>query len=239
MYKEYENVMKNIHFLKDHSVPIIVVQSDPNDQNKIINSNLVDHYKKFPDIAGTVNIFTNDPKKTINHPLGRNLSYAFRTTESFDVDWWVVILGDVEVSNLKGITKIIKKMIKQNKTLGITREIGLVFDDEFGKPGKIEKPNSHNFVPTFFILNVELVKKGIFHDIKIVNPFTMEECMGISATKFFEENNYDFFDQSYIICDYAYPKFIDGLKYNDDRTILPRYVDGAVNALRRFRLKFS
>lgn len=239
MYNEYENVMKNIHFLKDNSVPIIVVQSDPNDQNKIIDSDLVDHYKKFPDLAGTSNIFTNDPKKTINHPLGRNLSYAFRTTQNFDVDWWIIILGDVEVFGLKGIIKIIKKMISQKKTLGITREIGLVFDDKFGKPGKIEKSDSHNFVPTFFIINEELVKKGIFQNIKIVNPFTMEECMGVEATKFFEENNYDFFDQCYIISDYAYPKFIEGLKYNSDRTTLPRYVDGAVNAFRRFKTRFS
>jgi len=239
VYTEYENTMKNIHFLNSESIPTIIVQSDPNDPDKIIDSNLVNHFKMFPDLAGTSNVFTDNPEKTINHPLGRNLSYGFRTAQSFDVDWWVVILGDVEISALKGIFKIIKKMILHNKTLGITREIGLVFDDKFGKPGKIERLNSHNFVPTFFILNAELVKKGIFHNIEIVNPFTMEECMGISATKFFEENNYDFFDQSYIICDYAYPKFIDGLKYNGDRTILPRYVDGAINALRRFRLKFS
>ena len=238
VYIEYENTMKNIHFLKEQSVPMIVVQSDPNNPNKIIASDLVDHYKKFPDLAGTVNVFTNNPTKTINHPLGRNLSYAFRTAQSFDVDWWVVILGDVKVSGLKGITKIIKKMISQNKTLGITREIGLVFDDKFGKPGKTEKSNSHNFVPTFFITNTKLVKKGIFHDIKIINPFTMEECMGVAATKFFEENNYDFFEQCYIIADYAYPKFIDGLEYNSDRTILPRYIDGAVNAFRRFKTKF-
>jgi hypothetical protein len=239
LYAEYDNTLKNIHFLKKQSIPIIVVQSEPPDPNKIIDSKLVDHYKIFHDLAGTVNIFTKDPEKTINHPLGRNLSYAFRNTGSFNVDWWVVILGDVELSDLKGIKKIIEKMILQNKTLGITREIGLVFDDKFGNPGKIEKSDSHNFVPTFFILNTELIKKGIFQDIKIVNPFTMEECMGVAASKFFEENNYDFFDQCYIISDYAYPKFIEGLKYNSDRTILPRYVDGAVNAFRRFKTKFS
>ena len=129
-------------------------------------------------------------------------------------------------------------MILQNKTLGITREIGLVFDDKFGNPGKVEKSDSHNFVPTFFIINKKLVKKGIFQDIKIINPFAMEECMGIAANEFFKENNYDFFDQCYIISDYAYPKFIKGLKYNSDRTVLPRYVDGAVNAFRRFKTKF-
>lgn len=239
VYTEYENTMKNIHFLKKKSVPIIVVQSDPNDPNKIIDPNLVDHYKRFPDLVGTVNVFTNNPEKTINHPLGRNISYAFRIAKSFDVNWWIVILGDVKISSLKGIIKIIEKMILQNKTLGITREVGLIFDDKFGKPGKTEKSNTHNFVPTFFITDAKLVKKEIFHNIEIVNPFTMEECMGVAATKFFEENNYDFFEQCYIIADYAYPKFIEGLEYNSDRTILPRYIDGVVSAFRKFKARFS
>ena len=239
VYNEYDTTMKNIHFLKEKLVPIIVIQSDPNDQNKIIDSNLVDHYKKFPDIAGTVNVFTDNPEKSINHPLGRNLSYAFRNVKSFDVDWWIVILGDVELFSLKGITKIIKKMISHNKTLGITREVGLILLNKFNKPGNVEKSHTHNFVPTFFITNADLVKKGIFQDIEIVNPFAMEVCMGVAATEFFEKNNYNFFEQCYIIADYAYPKFIEGLKYNDDRSILPRYIDGTVNALRRFKTNFS
>ena len=68
VYIEYDNTMKNIRFLKENSVPIIVVQSEPNDTSKIIDSSLVDYYKKFPDIAGTVNVFTDNPEKSINHP---------------------------------------------------------------------------------------------------------------------------------------------------------------------------
>ena len=238
LYAEYENTLKNINFLKANSLPVIVIQSEPPDKNKIIDVSLVDYYKKFPDIVGTENVFTDIAERTICHPLGRNLSHAFKIAKSFDVDWWIVILGDVELSSLEGITKIIKKMISQNKTLGITREVGLTFVTKFNKPGKVEKSNTHNFVPTFFVTNTNLFKKGIFQDIEIVNPFAMEECMGVAATVFFEENNYDFFEQCYIIADYAYPKFIEGLEYNNDRTILPRYIDGAVNALRRFKTKF-
>jgi len=130
-------------------------------------------------------------------------------------------------------------MNSQKKSLGITREVGLTFANKFGKSGKVEKSYTHNFVPTFFIISAKLVKKGIFQDIEVVNPFAMEECMGVAATKFFKENNYDFFEQCHIIADYAYPKFIEGLKYNKDRTILPRYIDGTVNAFRRFKTKFS
>jgi len=239
MYDEYDNVTRNIQNINKNSFPIIVVQSDPKDSDKIIDSNLVNYYKKFPDMMGTGNIFTDDATKAICHPLSRNLSHAFKTANSFDVNWWIVLFGDVELYNFNGIMKIINKMNSQNKSLGITREIGLTCTNKFGMPGKVEKFNSHNFVPTFFIINSKLIKKGIFQDIEVTNPFAMEECIGDAATKFFKENNYDFFEQSYIIADYAYPKFIEGLKYNSDRTILPRYVDGAVNALRRFKTKFS
>lgn len=237
LYDEYDNVMKNIHIIHKSSLPLIVVQSDPKDPDKIIDSNLVNYYKKFPDITGSGNLFTGDAAKTISHPLSRNLNHAFDIAKSFDVDWWIVLLGDVEFYTLKGIIKIINKMNSQKKSLGITREVGLTFTDKFGNSGKIEKSDTHNFVPTFFITSAELVKKGIFQDIKVVNPFAMEECMGAAATKFFRENNYDFFEQCYIIADYAYPKFIEGLKYNKDRTILPRYIDGAVSAFRRFKTK--
>lgn len=239
VYNEFENTMKNIRIFNDYSLPIIVIQSNPNNPNKIINCNLVSYYKLFPDITGTGNLFTNDDRRTISHPMSRNFSHAFTIAKSFDVDWWITIIGDVEISNLNGIMKIINKMKLEKKSLGITREVGLTFTDKFGNHGKIEKSNTHNFVPTFFIVNADLVKKGIFHDIKVTNPFAMEECMGDAATQFFEENNYDFFKQCYIIADYAYPKFIEGLRYNKDRTVLPRYVDGIVNAFRRFKTKFS
>ena len=239
VYNEFENTMKNIRVLTDNSLPIIVIQSNPNDPNKIIDPNLVSYYKLFPDITGSGNLFTSDSKITISHPMSRNFSHAFTIAKSFDVDWWITIIGDVEISNLNGIMKIINKMKSEKKSLGITREVGLTFVDKFANPGKVEKSNTHNFVPTFFIVNADLVKKGIFQDIQVTNPFAMEECMGVAATKFFEENNYDFFEQCYIIADYAYPKFIEGLRYNKDRTVLPRYVDGIVNAFRRFKTKFS
>jgi len=95
--------MRNIHNINKNSLPLIVVQSDPKDPDKIINSNFVNYYKKFPDITGTGNLFTGDAAKTISHPLSRNLSHAFKIAKSFDVDWWIVLLGDVELYNFKGI----------------------------------------------------------------------------------------------------------------------------------------
>jgi len=239
VYNEFDNTLKNIRVINQNSFPILVIQSDPNDSNKIINSSLVSYYKLFHDITGSKNLFTSDSERAVSHPISRNFSHAFTIAKSFDVDWWVTIFGDVEISNFNGIIKIINKMESQKKSLAITREIGLTFTNKFGKHGKVEKSDSHNFVPTFFIVNTDLVKKYIFQDIKVTNPFAMEECMGDSVTKFFEENNYDFFEQCYIISDYAYPKFIEGLKYNQDKTILPRYVDGIVNAFRRFKTRFS
>ena len=118
MYDEYDNVTRNIQNINKNLFPIIVVQSDPKDSEKIIDSNLVNYYKKFPDIMGTGNIFTDDASKAICHPISRNLNHAFNATNSFDVDWWIVLFGDVELYNFNGIIKIINKMNSQNKSLG-------------------------------------------------------------------------------------------------------------------------
>lgn len=239
LYDEFDSTIENINVINKHSFPNIIVQSDPNDPEKIINSNLVTHYKLFPDITGTGNLFTDVAEKTISHPLSRNLSYAFSKASDYDVDWWVVLLGDMKLFNFNGIQKIINKMMSQKKSIGITREVGLTFTDKSGKPGKVEKSDTKNFVPNFFVTDAKLVKKGLFHKIQVTNPFAMEECMGDALTKFFDDHDLNFFNECYIIADYAYPKFIEGLEYNKDRTILPRYVDGAVNAFRRFKTKFA
>jgi len=108
MYEEYENTLENIKKIRNYNFPIILIQSKPKDPNKKINSNLVDYYKIFPDITGTGNLFTGDAAKTISHPLGRNLSHAFKTAKSFDIDWWIVILGDVKIENFNGKKLLIK-----------------------------------------------------------------------------------------------------------------------------------
>ena len=94
-------------------------------------------------------------------------------------------------------------------------------------------------MPQFFIVNSKLVEKKIFNQIKITNRYASEQCLGDSVIQFCKNNSTDFDSVVYSICDYAYPKFVDGLKYNGDRTILPRYIDGVVNAFRRFKTKFS
>ena len=40
--------------------------------------------------------------------ITRNVKAGFTASQNFDVEWWVVILGDILISNLKGITKIIQ-----------------------------------------------------------------------------------------------------------------------------------
>ena len=151
----------------------------------------------------------------------------------------MIILGDVLLENIKGITKTIEKMDYQNKTIGITRAVGQTFLDKDAKFTRIQKENTTDFMPQFFIVKSELVKNKFFHEIPITNPHTPEQCFGDAILDYCKNNSIEFFDVVYSICDYPFPKFIEGLKYNPDKAKLPKYADGAINALRRFKVKLK
>lgn len=242
-YDEIEIVEKNVSFLKREKCPLVIIQSKPKEQSKILKEENVDFYELLPDMAGSREEFRDikdailDEDKTTVKPLSRNFGLAFQKASAIDVDWWVTILGDIKIKNLQGIKKIIQKMEKHAKTLGVTRAVGQTFLDSKKNHTRIQQKDTHDFMPQFFLTKGDLVKKGIFQNIDITNYYTFEQCMGDAATRFFRKNNVDFWQECYSICDYAYPKFIEGVEYNPDRAVLPRYVDSVLNAFRRLKVR--
>jgi len=243
MYDEIYTVKNTINVLKQNNCRIIVIQSDPNDDLKILDSNQVDYYTKLSDFAGSKenylkerdpeNIeFSSIPVKAIT----RNLSAGFSAAKFFEVDWWVVILGDVIISDLIGIKKIIKKMNEQDKSLGVTRAVGQTFMDDKNNLTRIQQNNTTDFMPQFFLVKSTLIENGLFSKFIITNRFTTEQCLGDEVNRYCLKNKIVFNDIVFVISDYAYPQFISGLKYNPDRINIPRYLDGFINFLRRFKI---
>jgi len=244
IYDEIDETTETIKTFKENQFPIIVIQSDPNNPKKIINSNSVNYYELFSDFAGSKDQYVQERidtkgSTTPTKALTRNFSKAFSVAKNFDVDWWITICGDVVINNFNGIEKIIQKMIIENKSLGITKAVGQVFFDKDDNLSRIQDPDTTDFMPQFFIINQKLIQKGLFNNILITNPFTTEQCMGDDVNRFCAKNNISFADISYVIADYAYPQFIDGLLYNPDRIIMPRYIDSIVNKFRKLKFSFS
>jgi len=244
MYDEIETVKKTVDVLRQNKCPIIVIQSDPSDLSKVLESNLVDHYEKLADLAGSKEEYLKERSnlKDATTPVKavtRNYSAGFVATKKFDVDWWVAILGDVTISNINGLQKIIQKMLQNNKFIGITRAVGQAFLDNDKKHNRTQNNDTTDFMPQFFIVKDDLVKQGLFTKIDITNLYTTEQCMGDEVNRFCSEKNLNFNDIVHVISDYAYPQFIEGLHYNKDRIKMPKYVDGFVNFLRRFRVRLS
>lgn len=244
MYDEIEETTKSVKTFKEAGLPVIVIQSDPNIPSKILDKNLVDYYEMLPDMAGNIESYLKERKigkglRSATKALTRNFSRAFKLSRNFNVDWWVVISGDVVISNLSGIKKIIKKMINQNKSIGITRAVGQVFKDGNDELTRIQREDTTDFMTQFFIVKSDLAKNGLFNEIQITNPFTTEQCMGDEVVRFCNEDSTTFSKLCYMIADYAYPQFIEGLQYNPDKVKMPRYVDGLVNSLRRIKLKLN
>ena len=53
IYDEIDETTETIKTFKENQFPIIVIQSDPNNPKKIINSNSVNYYELFSDFAGS------------------------------------------------------------------------------------------------------------------------------------------------------------------------------------------
>ena len=130
-------------------------------------------------------------------------------------------------------------MIEENKLIGITRAVGQVVRDTNNELTRIQKDDTTDFMPQFFIVNSSLIKKGLFSKLHITNLYTSEQCLGNEVDRYCVENKIDFKNLVHVISDYAYPQFISGLKYNPDRVRMPKHVDGFVNMLRRAKTKYS
>ena len=242
VYDEIDIVKHTVATLNENNCSIIMIQSDPNDPSKLFEPSLVDIYKKLSNVAGSKEEYINERENfkiegssTPVKAITRNLKVGFSYHPDFHVDWWVVILGDVLISNLVGIKKIISIMMKQKKSVGITKAVGQTFMDNNNNPTRIQYVNTTDFMPQFFLVKSELIKNGIFSNFKITNRFTTEQCLGDEVNRYCMENNCTFDETVFVISDYAYPQYIAGLKYNPDRIRLPKHVDGFINFLRKIK----
>jgi hypothetical protein len=249
MYKEVPQVEKNLIVLKNENCPVIVIQSDPGKKELTLDSNKVDHYELLSDVGGSEENYKKQQEelgqsktaKSLTIPilaLRRNFSYAFTAAKKFEVDWWFVLLGDMRLQNLDGIKKIIKKMENKNKFVGITRAIGYRHPTYDGLTyNRIQWGDATDFYPQFFIANHKLVKNGLFNNIKLTHPNATETCLGDNLKEYCKNNNKNFWDITYPICDYPAPKWIKGLQYGKDRTVLPNFLLGPMNWYRRQRMQ--
>ena len=121
MYDEIDTVNSTITNIKKNNSPIIVIQSDPNQSEKLVEQDQVDFYQKLPDFAGSKEDYLEERATKIfttgSRALTRNYSVGFTAAKDFDVDWWVAINGDVSISHLNGIKKLLKKWFKKKKQL--------------------------------------------------------------------------------------------------------------------------
>lgn len=239
MYDEIEQVSKNIEVIKKENGTVIVIQSDPKNSAKLLDKTHVDYYELLPDLAGSKEQYVNERSvakgSTIpSRAITRNYSHAFNYSKNFDVDWWISILGDVSISNLNGIKNLIRKMIKYEKSIGVTRAIGQTFYDNNEQLTRFQSKDISDFMPQFFIVKADLVRNSLFNDIKITNRFASEQCLGDEVNRFCNENSTKFNDVCFLICDYAYPEFIKGLKYNVQRPRFPRKVHTVIKTLKNF-----
>lgn len=243
IYDELDQVLKNMEVIRKGDCRVIVIQSDPKNVQNTFDPVRADHYELLPDLAGSKENYSEERahmKRGTTIParaLSRNYGHGFTAATNFNVEWWVAIVGDIRISSLTGIQDIIQKMEGMGKSIAVTRAVGQNFLDDNAEFTRIQWQHTTDIMPQFFIVKANLIKMGLFNQIKVTNRYATEQCLGDEILRFCSENNMRYWDICYSICDYAYPKYIDGLQYNAVQARLPRYIDAIVNAFRRFYLR--
>ena len=122
------------------------------------------------------------------------------------------------------------------KHVGVTQGVGLRYpNNKDGTFDRIQRADTTDFLPQFFIVDHKLAKNKFFYDMKFTNPAT-EVCLGDSVIDYCNKNSLKFWDLVYSICNYPAPKWIEGFEYMG-RVILPGFLLGPMNWYRRMRMK--
>jgi len=240
MYDEINIVNETIKRLHENKCVIIVIQSDPGDKKKIVDSEICDFYEMMSDISNgnyreKIEQEHKEKKPEFVGPkaLTRNFSKGFSIIKNFDVDYVVAITGDTKITSLDGILKIIKKMENSNKMVGGTRNVGYDMWGEDGELNRFQDKKSTQIMPQFFITSIFAVKNGLFCEINRTNKYNTEQCLGDEILRYCKENNLKFLDYFYRICDFAYPRFLEGIEYNPEQlSKIPQIFEIIINKIR-------
>jgi len=241
MYDETNTVKKTLNNLKKFGCSSIVIQSDPGEKNLVLEANLCDKYEMMSDLAGSRQNYekiVEEKKEGKGEMIGpialtRNFNKGFSLAKDYDVDYIVALTGDTKISSLKGILDITKKMRIMGGKVAGTRTIGFTQYDENGEYTRFQHRNIADIMPQFFIADIRDVRKGLFCNTKRTNKFTTEQCFGDEILRYCKENNIKFLDCFYRICDFAYPKFIEGVNYNPEQlSKMPQLLETLINWVR-------
>jgi len=242
MYDEIDTVNENILYLKKNNCKVIVIQSDPGNDENEINMKKCDAYEMLPDLAGSKEKYlemrekdgTGEPYVIGAIAIPRNYNRGFTLTKNMDVDYTVGINGDTKITSLQGIKEIISKMKKEERKIAVTRNVGFLMFNEQGKLNNFQDKTSTQIMPQFFIVDQKYVKKGLFCNTKTTNKYNTEQCMGDEIVRFAKENSKKFFDIVHVISRSPYPRNIQGVIYNPEQVSkMPESIESIFSLIRK------
>lgn len=207
MYNEVNTVQFNINTIKKQffGSKIIVIQSESD--RKIEGADI---YEILPNLAGTLPIH-----KLPAAAVTRNYNLAFSKLYNtyFSAPYIVAMTGDTLITDIKGLDRIYRQMLDNNKVLAVSQAIGQDFHSPTSNPpevcgGRYQFDGISDFMPQFFIVEGNFAyRTKIFSNIQITNEYTTEQCLGDEFCK-----HGSFKDQVLVLSKLAYG-FSDGIKY--------------------------
>ena len=187
MYDETSVVRINLLTIKDYfgdDSYTVVVQSETPDIDLLMPATApsCNHVIHLPDFAKTL------PREKIganciSRNYGAGFSHLYDTGIPFD--YIVALCGDTLITDSANFDRRYGEMLEFGRIICISQAIGQDFHAADSDPangkigGRLQLDDTSDFMPQFFMIDGEkAIEKRAFSDIKVVNQFTSEQCLG-------------------------------------------------------------
>jgi len=196
MYDEKEIVIQSINNIKKYYKDsyIVIVHSDDGCDIKDIEDNS-DICLTLPNLA----LIIKNKYKIPSYSLVRNYNEGFKKIYESDINFELIVgmTGDTFISDASNFDRRYIEMKNNKITSYISQAIGQDFHAPGSDPalgqfgGRFQHENITDFMPQLFFIDGQIaINKNAFTQIKVINEFTSEHCLGDELVRVVGKENF-------------------------------------------------
>jgi len=178
MYDEHENVLNNILEVSNkYKDSIFFVTHSFERESKLLEEiKQVSYYRALPNLAGTIKQL-----KLPANAISRNYADLFKRMYVLnkEVDMIVVLTGDTKITNAKVFENRHREMKRNGYKIYTCQAKNQVFWSKDMVLDRVQTERIADFMPQLFFVDGNFAfESKVFKNIKVVNEYTSEQCLG-------------------------------------------------------------
>jgi hypothetical protein len=178
MYDEHLNVLSNIHEVSSkYSESWFFVTHSFDSESAVLDQiKYLSFYESLINLGNSVS-----RSKLPANAISRNYSNLFTRfyKSNLDVDLIVALTGDTKLVDAKSFERRYIEMQDNHYDISVCQAKEQIFWSSLGVLDRLQDSNVPDFMPQLFFVDGKFAfKSKIFSNIKVVNEYTSEQCLG-------------------------------------------------------------